>query len=91
MKHVKFFCVVTLILVYQAFIAVAYYFTASGLSRAIIEEILEQYLGDLGASQVGIGGLGKADISDWINHGVPGASLETQKDTYFFFHHTEGN
>ena len=68
------------------------YFLASGLTTAIIEEILERFMGDLGTTQVAVGGpFGEADISDWISHGVPGTTLETQRDTYFFFHHTEGN
>ena len=30
------------------------------------------------------------DNNNWVLHGVPGASLDTQNDKYFFFHHTEG-
>ena len=60
------------------------------MAKAILEETLERYLGNLGCDQVFDGGLGKADISDWIEHGVPGCVLQSQADTYFYFHHTEG-
>ena len=62
----------------------------SGLARAIMEEILETFLSDVNAAEHVIGGLGKADINDWIVHGVPGASLYTNNQDYFHFHHTEG-
>ena len=30
------------------------------------------------------------DNNNWVLQGVPGASLDTQNDKYFYFHHTEG-
>ena len=63
----------------------------SGLTRAIMEEILETFLRDINGDNHVIGGLGKADINQWIVHGVPGASLYTNNSLYFYYHHTEGS
>ena len=36
------------------------------------------------------GGVG-GDIGQWVQAGVPGASLVNANDRYFYFHHSDGN
>lgn len=31
------------------------------------------------------------DISTWVNEGVPGGSLWTQNDKYFYYHHSNAD
>lgn len=34
---------------------------------------------------------GGPDIDEWVQNKVPGASLWTQNDKYFWFHHSNGD
>lgn len=44
----------------------------------------------INATQVVQGGGGE-DISQWMQHGVPGASLQNDNSDYFAFHHSRGD
>lgn len=53
-------------------------------------KFFQRLLEPLGANALEAPGEGP-DIEDWIDAGVPGASLWTQNDRYFWFHHSEAD
>jgi len=64
-------------------------FTGTSDARAIIQSIgvLMKAINTTGVKGSG-GGL---DVQPWINNGVPGASIWTQNDRYFNYHHTNAD
>jgi hypothetical protein len=61
--------------------------SVSGMAKAILEEIIERHHGDMSVFNTG---RGTEDIGPWIQNGVPGGSLETKNQKYFYYHHTKG-
>ena len=44
----------------------------------------------LGTTKLDYGAEGP-DIGDWLDAGIPGASLWTENDKYFWYHHSEAD
>jgi carboxypeptidase Q len=64
-------------------------FTGTDPARQIMQGV-GALLKSINATEVTTGGEG-TDISPWINHGVPGASLANENQKYFMFHHSQGD
>jgi len=64
-------------------------FTGSDEARSILKSI-GNLLFDVGSTQVFPSG-GGVDIDPLIQDGVPGASLEVDREKYFWYHHTEAD
>jgi len=64
-------------------------FTGSPKAKSILANIL-QPLKSINATNVIDGGDG-TDIDNWIQAGVPGASLYNANQPYFMFHHSQGD
>ncbi|XP_076295596.1 carboxypeptidase Q-like [Lasioglossum baleicum] len=64
-------------------------FTGTDQVKCILEEVMKLLLpmGQLKLSSPH----GGPDIADWVTAGVPGASLWTQSDKYFYYHHTNAD
>ncbi len=61
----------------------------SGLTRAILEELLTQ-MGPINATTVSNTTSGTLDVKPWKEAGFPTIALNTADDDYFMFHHTKG-
>ncbi|XP_054158577.1 carboxypeptidase Q-like [Oppia nitens] len=59
-------------------------------AQCIINELLS-LLKPINASQLKIGREDGPDIELLVEKGVPGASLDTRNDRYFYYHHTAGD
>ena len=56
----------------------------------VMQEILN-FLKPINASNLRVSpDFDGGDNQDWVEHGVPGANLDTHNEKYFYFHHTEG-
>jgi len=64
-------------------------FSGNKDATEIMAEIVK-LLKPLGADKLAGGGEG-TDIEPWIDHGVPGISLDNANEKYFWFHHSEGD
>ncbi|XP_070538745.1 carboxypeptidase Q-like [Ptychodera flava] len=64
-------------------------FTGSDAAYAIMEHIV-QLLAPVNATQLSKGAEG-TDIELWLRAGVPGGSLADDIDTYFWYHHSDGD
>jgi len=56
---------------------------------AIMKEVMS-LLGAYNASSIGYGQGWSPDIVSWIIAGVPAATLKTDDEKYFYFHHSAG-
>lgn len=73
-------------------------FTPKGLffggnkdAAEVMQEILN-FLKPINASNLRVSpNFDGGDNQDWVEHGVPGANLDTHNEKYFYFHHTEGD
>ncbi|KAL7307482.1 hypothetical protein TKK_0000661 [Trichogramma kaykai] len=63
--------------------------TGTSIVKCVLEKILDLVPGigplDIRTPQAG------PDIEEWVNSGVPGASLWNQNDRYFWYHHTRAD
>ncbi|XP_054158509.1 uncharacterized protein LOC128956821 [Oppia nitens] len=59
-------------------------------AQCIVNELL-RLLKPINASQLTIGGIDGIDIELLVDKGVPGASLDTSNDRYFYYHHSSGD
>lgn len=64
-------------------------FTGNAEAAEVMKMVLE-LLAPINATKLSPGGDG-ADISLWIDGGVPGASLDFDRSKYFYFHHSAGD
>ncbi|XP_035018354.1 carboxypeptidase Q [Hippoglossus stenolepis] len=71
------------------FTPLALQFTGSDAARAVMEEVVK-LLAPINTTKLEANGEG-TDISQWIQAGVPGASLHVEDSRYFWFHHSEGD
>ncbi|XP_065126166.2 carboxypeptidase Q-like [Paramisgurnus dabryanus] len=64
-------------------------FTGSDKARAIMQEVMK-LLAPINVTSLEREGEG-TDINMWMQAGVPGASLHTADQRYFWFHHSDGD
>ncbi|XP_067257311.1 carboxypeptidase Q-like isoform X2 [Chanodichthys erythropterus] len=64
-------------------------FTGSDKARAIMKEVMK-LLAAINVTSLEENGEG-TDINMWMKAGVPGASLHTADQRYFWFHHSDGD
>lgn len=65
------------------------YTGSNELARCIVAEVLGLFA-SINATRLTLGA-SAPDLSSWIKEGVPGASLSTANEKYFYFHHTEAD
>ncbi|KAM7305318.1 putative transferrin receptor [Ixodes scapularis] len=58
-------------------------------ARCMVKHVLD-LMGAINATNLVLGNEGP-DIQFWVHSGVPGASLLTANEKYFYFHHTDGD
>uniref|UniRef100_A0A6B0VBK3 Carboxypeptidase Q n=1 Tax=Ixodes ricinus TaxID=34613 RepID=A0A6B0VBK3_IXORI len=63
--------------------------SANPTARCMAEHVLG-LMGALNATRLRLGDDGP-DTKQWVERGVPGATLDTANEKYFYFHHTDGD
>ncbi|CAN8020634.1 unnamed protein product [Ixodes persulcatus] len=58
-------------------------------ARCMVKHVVD-LMGAINATRLTLGESG-SDVEQWVQQGVPGGYLATADDTYFYFHHSEGD
>ncbi|CAN7948834.1 unnamed protein product, partial [Ixodes pacificus] len=58
-------------------------------ARCMVKHVVD-LMGAINATRLTLGEYG-SDVEQWVHQGVPGGYLATADDTYFYFHHSEGD
>ena len=56
----------------------------------IMQEVLTTMLSDLNMTAINKGAGSQPDTGEWVSRGVPGVSLFSYNEQYFYFHHSQG-